>query len=62
MTVKSRNYSITANQDTLNYLAILCYEASVAYKAKGYEGLTREAEELMDAIHDSLFAKGFYKN
>ena len=61
MTVKLKYHGkITADKETLNYLACAFMAAAHCHTAQGYHALAKEANADSKAIYDALDAVGFY--
>ena len=61
MTVKLKYHGkITADKETLNYLACAFMDAAHYCTAQGHHALANEANEDSTIIYDALDAVGFY--
>lgn len=61
MTVKLKYHGkITADKETLNYLACVFTAAADHYTSQGHHALANEATADFETIHDALDAVGFY--
>ena len=61
MTVKLKYHGkITADKETLNYIACAFMDAAHYNSAQGYNALANKANEDSKIIYDALDAVGFY--
>lgn len=51
---------IKADESLLNLIAIYAGEARNRYRSVGFNSIAAEADEVANAIHNALDAKGYY--